>query len=158
MPKKKDSFAEVRSHEAAKIAYDLCKTIAQSCLLINGGAATAVLALMSSENVSPALLEAIPKALGGYAVGVTVSAVMMFCVMMMADYWNYTWFNVAYTGNEEAADEYEATAWYWHKAVYTTFVLSAGSFIIASMILAYAAREPKTSPEKVATPIFFNSM
>ena len=29
---------------------------------------------------------------------------MLFCVMMMADYWNYFWYHAAYAGNDEDAD------------------------------------------------------
>jgi hypothetical protein len=47
----KDAIADARIHGAAKIAYDLCKVIGESCLLINGGAATAVLAVMSADNL-----------------------------------------------------------------------------------------------------------
>ena len=64
-----DEFGRSRSHEASKIAYDLCKTTAQSCLLINGGAATAVLALLAKEHVDTAILRNVPWALGGYALG-----------------------------------------------------------------------------------------
>jgi hypothetical protein len=63
-----DEFGRARSHEASKIAYDLCKTTAQSCLLINGGAATAVLALLAKEHVDSTILRYVPYALGGYAV------------------------------------------------------------------------------------------
>jgi hypothetical protein len=52
----KDEFAYARSHEASKFAYETCKTIAQSCLIINGGAATAVIALLSKDRVDQALL------------------------------------------------------------------------------------------------------
>lgn len=88
-----DEFGRQRSHEASKIAYDMCKTTAQSCLLINGGAATAVLALLAKDHVDAAIIKNVPWALGGYAVGIALSAIMLFCIMMMADYWNYSWFH-----------------------------------------------------------------
>ena len=51
-------------YEASKIAYDLSKTTAQSCLLINGGAATAVLALLAKDHVDAAIVRYVPWALG----------------------------------------------------------------------------------------------
>jgi hypothetical protein len=57
-------FATARSHEASKASYDLCKTIAQACLLINGGAATAVIALLAKDRVDVALLTYIPWGIG----------------------------------------------------------------------------------------------
>jgi hypothetical protein len=88
-----DEFGRQRSHEASKIAYDMYKTTAQSCLVINGGAAAAVLALLAKDHVDAAIIKNVPWALGGYAVGIALSAVMLFCIMMMADYWNYSWFH-----------------------------------------------------------------
>jgi hypothetical protein len=82
-----DKFAAERSHKASALAYDLCRVTAQACLLINGGAATAVLALLAKDKVDPTLFHTVPWSLGFYALGVTVSAVMMSCTMMMADYW-----------------------------------------------------------------------
>jgi hypothetical protein len=56
-------FASSRSHEASKTSYDLCKSIAQACMLINGGAATAVVALLAKDKVDAALLTYIPLGL-----------------------------------------------------------------------------------------------
>jgi len=36
----------------------------------------------------------VPCGVAGYAMGVAFSAVMLFCVMMMADNWNYAWYMV----------------------------------------------------------------
>jgi hypothetical protein len=111
---------------------------AQACLLINGGAATAVLALLAKDKIDPTLYRTVPWCLGLYALGVTVSAVMMFCTMMMADYWNYFWYNIAYARDHEAAAANEATADRWHKGVYAFFGGAILCFIISSAILARA--------------------
>jgi len=133
-----DKFAAERSHKASALAYDLCRVTAQACLLINGGAATAVLALLTKDKVDPALYRTVPWCLGLYAVGVTVSAAMMFSTMMMADHWNYFWYNVAYTRDRENAEAAEATANRWHKGVYLLFAAAIFCFIISSVILARA--------------------
>jgi hypothetical protein len=69
----RDEFAELRSHDASKISYDFQKVTAQSCLLINGGAATAVLALLAKDKVDPSLLKTVPWCLALYATGVAAS-------------------------------------------------------------------------------------
>lgn len=131
-----DEFGRQRSHEASKIAYDLCKVTAQSCLLINGGAATAVLALLAKDSVSPNILKYVPWALGGYAVGVATSAIMMFCIMMMADNWNYYWYNWSYLGAYDDARKSEREANGWHWAFYAVFVVAMLLFLASSGLVA----------------------
>jgi hypothetical protein len=133
-----DKFAAERSHKASALAYDLCRVTAQACLLINGGAATAVLALLAKDKVDPALFRTVPWCLVLYALGVTVSAAMMFCTMMMADHWNYFWYNIAYARDREAAEANEVTADRRHKGVYAFFGAAILCFIISSSILAGA--------------------
>jgi hypothetical protein len=134
---KKDDFAYARSHEASKFAYETCKVIAQSCLLINGGAATAVVALLSKEKVDQSLLTWVPLGLGAYALGVVCSAVMLFCVMMMADNWNYAWYWWSYGNGHETGDECETKAGHWHKGVYTFFAAPIICFTLGCGFVAY---------------------
>jgi hypothetical protein len=138
-----DEFGRSRSHEASKIAYDLCKTTAQSCLLINGGAATAVLALLSKDHVNAEIVRNVPWALGGYAVGVALSAIMLFCIMMMADYWNYFWYHWSYLGNKEDAQASEIIANRWHWAFYVFFALTVILFLGSSVFIAVAMTASK---------------
>jgi hypothetical protein len=95
----RDEFAEARSHEASKISYDFGKATAQAGLIINGGAATAVIALLAKDKVDPLILRTVPWCLGIYAIGVAASAMMMFAAMMHADNWNYFWYHLAYTAD-----------------------------------------------------------
>jgi hypothetical protein len=140
-----DEFGRSRSHEASKIAYDLCKTTAQSCILINGGAATAVLALLAKERVDTAILRNVPWALGGYALGVALSAIMMFCIMMMADNWNYYWYNWSYLGEYEDARTVEKHANYWQWAFYVLFAITIVLFLATSVFVGAAVMEAKPS-------------
>jgi hypothetical protein len=134
----RDDFAELRSHDASKIAYDFQKVTAQSCLLINGGAATAVLALLAKDKIDPALLKTVPWCLALYAVGVAASAVMMFCAMMLAEKWNYFWYHFAYTADEARGRANEKKAGGWQKMVRASFVSAMLCFLAASLILATA--------------------
>jgi hypothetical protein len=148
----KDEFAQSRSHEAAKTAYDLCKVIAQSCLLINGGAATAVIALLAKDKVDQVLLTFVPWGLGGYALGVVASAFMLFCVMMMADWWNYYWYYLGYTSQEDEAELAEAQAGKWHIWMYVTFWVAIAAFAVSSGLVAYgmAKSTPTTAVHNAA--------
>ena len=40
---------------------------------------------------------------------------MMFCVMRMAENWNYFWYHMSYTGNESEGREHETRANHWDK-------------------------------------------
>jgi hypothetical protein len=143
-----DDFAYARSHEASKFAYETCKVIAQSCLLINGGAATAVVALLSKDRVDQSLITWVPWGLAAYGLGVVFSAVMLFCVMMMADNWNYAWYWWSYGGDEETGDSCETSAGWWHKGVYTFFVIPIICFAAGSGLVAFglSMATPVSSP------------
>jgi hypothetical protein len=132
----RDEFAESRSHDASKISYDFQKVTSQSCLVINGGAATAVIALLAKEKVDPAILKIVPWCLGLYAIGVAVSAFMMFSAMKRADGWNYFWYHFSYTTNEAETRANESNATWWEKAVQLSFTVAIGCFLVASIILA----------------------
>jgi hypothetical protein len=133
-----DAFAINRSHKASEIAYDLCKNIAQTCLLINGGAATAILAYLAKEKIDPSLYKAITLSLGLYGIGAVSSALVFFCVMMNADYWNYFWYYTAYEINRAKAKEANQVADLWYVGFYISFVLSIIVFLVAGFILAHA--------------------
>jgi hypothetical protein len=141
-----DEFAVQRSHEASKFAYDSCKVIAQSCLLINGGAATAVVALLSKDKVDKALITWVPWGLVSYGLGVIFSAVMLFCVMMMADNWNYSWYWRSHGANEKYADETEDAAGWWRRGVFICFILPILCFAAGSSFVAYGLAYATPTP------------
>ena len=149
---KDDKFAYARSHEASKFAYETCKVIAQSCLLTNGGAATAVVAMLSRDKVDQAVLTWVPWGVGAYALGVVFSAVMLFCVMMMADNWNYAWYWWSYGGDTKAGDECETKAGRWHKAVYTFFIVPIICFTVGCGFVAYGLAKSEPTPSSSPFP------
>jgi hypothetical protein len=134
-PEDDDGFAQSRSHEVSKIAYDFGKASAQACLVINGGAATAVIALVARAD--SAFAHSVPVCLGIYAVGVAAGALMMFGSMRMADSWNYFWYHMSYSGEEEKGREAERNAKWWERFVRISFGVSVFCFLLASVILAY---------------------
>jgi hypothetical protein len=133
-----EKFAVERSHKASEIAYDLSKATGQACMLINGGAATAVIALLAKEKVAAIIYTYVPFCLGGYALGVLASAAMLFCVMMNADYWNYFWYYISYENNVVRAKHCENIARRWQHGMYATFISATALFIASSILMAYA--------------------
>lgn len=150
-------FAAARSHEASKASYDLCKTIAQACLLINGGAATAVIALLAKDRVDVALLTYIPWGLGAYAAGVVVSAFMLYCVMMTAENWNYFWYHSSYDIDDRQAVLSEKLGRSWQRWMNNTFGFAIGCFFIGSAVVAFGMSRVAPTPSiwpsvVIATP------
>jgi hypothetical protein len=151
-------YASARSHEASKASYELCKTIAPACLLINGGAATAVIALLAKDRVDVALLTYIPWGLGAYAAGVVVSAFMLYCVMMTAEHWNFFWYHSSYDIDEEEAKENEELGRSWQKWMTNTFGFAIGCFFIGSAVVAFGMSRVAPTPSiwpsvVIATPV-----
>jgi hypothetical protein len=137
---RRHAFATSRSHQASEIAYNFSRYTGQACLLINGGAATAVIAFLTKDKVDPTLYTIIPWCLALYAAGVFAGAAMLFCEMMNADYWNYHWYYIAYEQDTEEADSCEKIADRWHRGYYFSFIAAVCLFIAASVLMAYALR------------------
>jgi hypothetical protein len=123
-----DAFMHERSHKASESSYEIGKSAAQACLLINGGAATALLALLGKEHVEPGLWQIMPWCLGLFASGVSIGAAMMFCVMKLADEWNYFWYWMSYGDDEDRGRSAETNARWWGTRVNWAFWLSIGCF------------------------------
>ena len=53
-------FAAKRSHQDSQISNENSRAAAQAAIFINGGAATAILALLSKDRIDPHLIRVIP--------------------------------------------------------------------------------------------------
>src|ERR1039457_4579687 len=86
------SFASESSHQDAKSANDCMRSAAQAVILINGAAATALLAYSShiADRTNP-LERAIPYALAGYATGVFFGAVIFVLMWHWLEVWMRYW-------------------------------------------------------------------
>ena len=116
--------------------YELCKVIAQSCLLINGGAATAVIALMGKDKVDQTILNFVPWGLFAYSVGVLASVYMLYCVMMIADMSNTSWYHIAYDRDATAAAEAETEAHWWQARMTVMLGIAGGLFAVGCILVA----------------------
>jgi hypothetical protein len=99
--------------------------------------------LLAKDHVDAAIVRYVPWALGGYALGVALGALMLFCCMMMADYWNYSWYHSAYIGDGEAAEAAETVANRWQWAFYFVFALAVALFLGSSLFVAWAVTSAK---------------
>lgn len=135
VPFDRRKFAAERSHQNASIGYDHAKAVAQAAILINGGAATAILAFLKEASAS--VKGAAPYSLAIYAAGVTFGALMMFATFRSNHLWNMYWQEVATfgKGNHPA---YAQPAVHWRWAAFAAFGLSIACFNLASFVLAYA--------------------
>ncbi len=138
-------FATERSHSAAKAANENSRPMAQSVLLINGAAATALIAFVSKDKLDPTIFAAAPKALICYAVGVALGAVAMFSMTESLDYWNGHWEPVARNKLTDASKELKkANCWWW--TVRVLFIASVTCFAAGSWFLATAFLNAPLSP------------
>lgn len=108
MPFDEVAFATERSNNAAKAANENSRPMAQYALLINGAAASAVIAFLSREHIDPGVYRSIPIALFSYAFGVIAGAIAMFCMTESLDYWNAYWERIA-RGQAGINTEWEKT-------------------------------------------------
>jgi hypothetical protein len=84
-------FAVDRSHADAQISNENLRATGQAMILINGGAATAVLAFLSKESVNSPLLHVAAECLIVYGAGVFFGAAMMYSKNRSLDHYNIYW-------------------------------------------------------------------
>jgi hypothetical protein len=129
-------FANERSHKDAASSSDTARTTAQSAILVNGGAATAVLALLSKNGLEKSILNAAAISLSLYALGVTMGVFMMYCSVRSLELFATRWRFAA--DPEKRSSEQEHLRWalrwlnWWRGAFYASMLL----FIISSLLLA----------------------
>ena len=85
MVTEKDLYAE-RSQLDSRNLHDASRAAAQATILINGGAATAVLAFVTKEGIAGLLVPA-AYALGGYAVGVVFGTLILYARTRALEWW-----------------------------------------------------------------------
>jgi hypothetical protein len=139
-----DRFLE-RSKALSQTANERSRAGAQACILINGGAATAVIAYLSKDKIDPAVVPDITYSLAGYAIGVLFAVLMFLFVTQCLENWNLYW--LARAGELENPKAFERKAgWWWSANIFAAFV-TVGAFCGASIWLARVlARMPVGIP------------
>ena len=136
-PTSEEEFALARSHKASELAYDLSKATGQACLLINGGAATAVIALLAKEHTEPIIGKLVPWSLSAYSLGVISSAFLLFATMRRAESWNYFWYRMYFTDEPDLARGSERSAAKWEGVMTVAFILSIIFFLLGSLLVGF---------------------
>lgn len=135
MPDDQRSFNAARSHKNVEMAYDNAKAVGQSLILINGGAATAVLAFLSKAGGAGVPWLAC-LGLFLYAVGVAVGTYMLFALYKNNMSWN-RYFQALYWGQKDVRDYHDDGLRWEDKATYAGAASSA-LFLISSLCIALA--------------------
>jgi hypothetical protein len=110
------------------------RTATQSAILINGGAATAILAYLSKDTAAP-LLNAASVSLFAYAGGVFFAAVSMWCSSQASANFGYYWGAVA-DKNENGKTKFWKNGQSWLCGHRASFFASIACFIFASFWIA----------------------
>lgn len=80
-----------RSLELSKTSNEHSRAAGQACILINGGAATAVIAYLSKDKLDPIVIPDASISLGLYAAGVLFAALMIICATQCLDDYSMYW-------------------------------------------------------------------
>jgi len=127
-----------RSSNAATAANENSRPMAQTAVLINGAAASAIIAFLTKDKIEPVMLKWIPLSLGVYATGVALGALAMYFMTEALDYWNCFWELTARGASQDDIDEQERFGnrdWTRFRAC----IFSAlGCFVFGSGIFAWA--------------------
>lgn len=130
-----------RSNQDARQSNDNLRVAAQASILINGGAATAVLAFLltsiGKNNVNPDLFTAAGRAIMCYAAGVACAPFVIWFMNVALKHWNRSWQEVVDDPWNEALATKEhnrARPWYWISNVF--LFGSIAGFVCGSWILS----------------------
>jgi hypothetical protein len=134
----RQQFAVDRSQTDAESSNTTARSTAQAAILINGGAATAILAFLSKENLNPSIVMTASVCLGLYALGVLLGAFMMFCIVRSLDFYSLRWRLEAHPmpGADAESSQKLAQSWWWRMR--RCFYFSMLSFVISSFALGGA--------------------
>jgi hypothetical protein len=145
-------FSEERSHKASLTSNEHSRAAAQACLLINGGAATAVLAFLARDKIDPTLFDSLPFALLGYTLGVASAAIMFILATESLDQYNQYWFWRVANKPDRSASAHLSGTRYW-RGFRWMFALTIAIFISSSIFVASAIRKAPPPQDVLPTSI-----
>jgi hypothetical protein len=128
-------FAKERSHDTAKAANENSRPMAQYALLINGAAASAIIAFLSKDKIDPEVLRMAPWSLIAYAFGVVAGVIGMFCMTESLDCFSHAWRFRALGQPGDARQKVLGDRWWW--AVRVGVFASIACFVFGSVVFAY---------------------
>lgn len=143
-------FAVERSHRDSDVSADILKAAGQAAILINGGAATAILAYLAKDKLDPSVLEYIPWGMIVYAFGVSVGAGMLFCAARALELYNESWRLTAHPEGKRNSTKVRKLAFGWLIAAHGCFYISMATFLAGSVFVALTLKQsipPQQIPE-----------
>jgi hypothetical protein len=131
-------FAEERSHKDAAISNENVRATAQAAILINGGAATAILAFLAKSDIPLVVAHTAPWCLIGYAFGVSMGAGMMYCSFRSLDCYQMYWHLTAHRDPNRDAEAERQNGFKWWKRMRACFRASMIAFLVSSCAIGFA--------------------
>jgi hypothetical protein len=131
-----EKLAPEARHKDTQAANDAGRAATQSAILINGGAATAVLAYLAKESIPSPILRAVLLSLVIYAFGVAFAAGSMWCSAHASGAFGLTWQHVLDKNAKGEKQSWEnANKWLGRHRAF--FAVSIALFLVASCVVAY---------------------
>lgn len=130
------THASERSHQDARTHTDFARAAGQAVILINGGAATAVLAFVSAGRGSVRLTGA-PYALLFYVLGVVAGSLVFFCMSHSLHLWSQVWQGMALNWPKLVTDERKEAANRWRRTADRCFWAGIVAFVTGSALVAF---------------------
>lgn len=131
-------FAAERSHKDAQTGNENGRTAGQAVILINGGAATAILAFLAKDKLDPGVLLLAPWSLVGYALGVIAGAWMLFCSTRSVEEYSLYWSLLStYQPGNIDSEAVRQRGWKWQQRMRHAFLMSILAFFLSSFFVAY---------------------
>jgi hypothetical protein len=128
-----DKFFADRSHKNAVLAYDIAKAAGQAVILINGGAATAMLAFLSKQDRT-LMHDTGAYSLLLYALGAGAGALMLYTFYLTNHNWNIFWqVKHFYNQDNRWAKNFGR---FWRVVTHVVCLASFTLFVWASVLLA----------------------
>jgi hypothetical protein len=148
-------FAEDRAHRDADVSNENMRATAQAAILINGGAATAVLAFLAKDKIDPGILRTAPWSMAGFAFGVLSGTVMMYCAVRSLDCYQIYWRLTAHPEAGRDATMERERGFIWWKRMRNCFYVSMFAFLVSSAVVAGAlffSTPPQQIPNASSLP------
>jgi hypothetical protein len=123
------------------VSSETSRAAAQVAILINGGAATAVIAFLARGKLDPSILRWLSGCLGGYELGVALGSLMIFSIVKSLDYYSVRWRDFAHPigsfPDSTPIKNPRRKANRWRLLAHWCFGLSMISFIASSCVATW---------------------
>jgi hypothetical protein len=144
------TFAIESSHKDADKSTETIRATAQAAILINGGAATAVLAFLSKDGIDTNIYHAAPISLLGYVLGVVAGFAALYRSFRSLDEYQIRWRLRAHPEPGQTEEEHRAKAFRWWQGMRACFLLTMLAFVAGSAAIAVVIRSSEP-PKKITS-------